>query len=52
MAPQDVSDENRDEVFKRLYPHSNLTVVCKLKVGDKVRKIIEKSLFDKGYSKK
>ena len=52
MAPQDVTDENRDEVFKRLYPHSNLTVVCKLKVGDKVRKIIEKSLFDKGYSKK
>ena len=52
MAPQDVTDENRDDVFKRLYPHSNLTVVCKLKVGDKVRKILEKSLFDKGYSKK
>ena len=52
MAPQDVTDENRDKVFKRLYPHSKLTVVCKLKIGDKVRKIIEKSLFDKGYSKK
>ena len=52
MAPLDVNDENRDEVYKRLYPKSGVTVVCKLKIGDKVRKIIDKELFDKGYTKK
>ena len=52
MAPLDVNDENRDEVYKRLYPKSGITVVCKLKIGDKVRKIIDKDLFDKGYTKK
>ena len=52
MAPQDVTDENRDEVYKRLYPNAGITIVCKLKIGDKVRKIREKSLFDKGYTKK
>ena len=52
MAPQDVTDENRDEVYKRLYPKADITIVCRLQVGDKVRKIREKSLFDKGYTKK
>ena len=52
MAPQDVTDENRDEIYKRLYPNAGITIVCKLKIGDKVRKIREKSLFDKGYTKK
>ena len=52
MAPLDVSNENRDEVYKRLYPKAGITVVCKLKIGDKVRKIRDKELFDKGYTKK
>ena len=51
MRPIDVSPENRDQVYKRLYPGRNLTVVCRLKVGDKVRKVLEKDLrFDKGYT--
>ena len=50
IPPQDVNDENRDEVYKKLYPSRNLTVVCRLKVGDKVRKIIEKNLWEKGYA--
>ena len=50
MAPSDVNDHNRDKVYKRLYPKESLTVVCKLKVGDKVRKIIEKETFEKGYT--
>ena len=33
-----------------MYPERNLTVICKLKVGDKVRKIREKTLFEKGYT--
>ena len=52
MAPLDVNDENRDQVYKLLYPSSRITVVCKLRIGDKVRKILDKELFDKGYTKK
>ena len=50
MPPQDVNDENRDEVYKKLYPLRNLTVVCRLQLGDKVRKIVEKKDFEKGYT--
>ena len=50
FPPQDVSDENREIVYKRLYPNKDLTVVCKLKIGDKVRKIREKEDFEKGYT--
>lgn len=48
--PQDVSEENRDDVYKKLYPDRRYSVVCKLRVGDKVRKIREKTLFEKGYT--
>ena len=51
LPPQDVSSENREYVYKKLYPNKNLTVVCKLKIGDRVRKIREKSDFEKGYTK-
>ena len=50
FPPNDVSSENRDKVYKKLYPRNSLTVVCKLKQGDKVRKIRDKSLFEKGYT--
>ena len=50
FPPDDVSSENRDQVFKKLYPQNTLTIVCKLKIGDKVRKIKEKTLFEKGYT--
>ena len=50
LAPQDVTHENRDDVYKRLYPDLLLRTVCRLKIGDKVRKIIEKDLFEKGYT--
>ena len=50
MAPFKVNDANRKEVYNRLYPYKNLSVVCRLKEGDKVRKILEKSIFDKGYT--
>ena len=52
LAPQDVGPENRDEVYKRLYPERDVTIVCKLNVGDKVRKIKEKTEFEKGYTQK
>ena len=50
FPPDDVSSENRNEVYKKLYPQNTLTIVCKLKIGDKVRKIREKTLFEKGYT--
>lgn len=50
MAPAMVTDVNRKRVYKRLYPHETLTVVCKLREGDKVRRIIEKTEFAKGYT--
>ena len=48
--PIDVTDENRDEVYKKLYPKQSVPIVCKFKIGDKVRKIREKTLFEKGYT--
>ena len=50
MAPLDVTNENRAAVYKRLYPKSKITVECRLKVGDKVRRIREKKQFEKGYT--
>ena len=52
MAPQDVTDENRDQVYKKLFPDKQLTTVCKLKEGDKVRALKEKTQFEKGYTQK
>ena len=52
LPPQDVTDENRDEVYKKLYPNKNLKTVCKLKKGDKVRILKEKTDFEKGYTQK
>ena len=50
FPPQDVDDENRDEVYKKLYPNKSITIVCRLKIGDRVRKIREKTEFEKGYT--
>ena len=50
LKPIDVVEENRDDVYKRLYPNRNISVICKLSIGDRVRKIREKTLFEKGYT--
>jgi hypothetical protein len=49
MAPNLVSFENRELVFKKLYPDIDLKVKCKLKVGWKVRIPTKKGIFDKGF---
>ena len=49
FSPQDVNDENRNDVYKKLYPNKKLSIVCRLKIGDRVRKIREKAIFEKGY---
>ena len=50
FRPVDVTEANRDEVYKKLYPKRSLSVVCKLFIGDRVRKLREKSQFEKGYT--
>ena len=52
LAPQDVTDENRDQVYKKMFVGKSLTTVCKLKEGDKVRALKEKTQFEKGYTQK
>lgn len=51
LAPQAVNDDNRDQVYKKMYPDNTLTTVCKLHVNDKVRVLREKEHFEKGYTK-
>ena len=50
LAPLDVTDANRTEIYKKLYPKSVISVECRLKVGDKVRHILEKKRDEKGYT--
>ena len=50
IAPAKVTDANRKRVYKRLYPFESLSVVCKLREGDKVRRILNKNEFAKGYT--
>ena len=51
VAPNQVSESNRKQVYKRLYPDLDLRTVCKLKEGDRVRKIINKDIYEKGYTR-
>ena len=50
LAPLDVNNDNRQLVYKRLYPKEDVIVQCKLKKGDKVRKIRVKTDYEKGYT--
>ena len=50
FKPIEVVEENRDEAYKRMYPNRHISVICRLNIGDRVRKIREKSLFEKGYT--
>jgi len=49
MEPSMVSFQNRSEVFRNLYPNSNVKVKCKLKIGWKVRIPTKKTIFSKGF---
>ena len=51
MAPNQVSESNQKDVYKRLFPNLGLRTVCKLQKGDRVRKIINKDIYEKGYTK-
>ena len=50
MAPNEVTWENFQKVFKSLYPKINSVVNCRLKRGDKVRIALNKDIFEKGFT--
>ena len=49
MAPDQVTFQNSLAIYKRVFGDVNLKVIPRLSKGDRVRILIEKSLFDKGY---
>ena len=51
MAPIKVDENNRAQVFKTLYPKDRLKTTPRLKKGDRVRILITKNVFSKGYTR-
>ena len=51
MAPNNVDDNNRAQVFKYLFSNIKLRTKPRLNVGDRVRILKEKNIFDKGYKR-
>ena len=49
MSPNQVTDNNADKVFKKMFPDIHLEAKPRLHIGDIVRKLKEKTIFDKGY---
>ena len=49
MTPKQVNDDNAKIIFDRLYPDINLPVIPRLAVGNLVRILKEKTMFEKGY---
>ena len=51
MPPNKVTDENRLNVFRTLYPKTKDYTKPRLNKGDKVRVLKQKNLFEKGYTR-
>ena len=50
IAPSQVTFENANKIWKRLYPNQSVNVKCdKIKVGDRVRTVLKQNIFAKGY---
>ena len=49
MAPTQVTTDNEDKVRARLYPIQTKKLNWKFKVGDKVRIVMQRRPFKKGY---
>ena len=49
MSPNEVTNDNSDKVFKKMFPDLQLEAKPRLHVGDQVRKLKEKTIFEKGY---
>lgn len=46
--PNEINETNQMKLYKKLY--NNLPAVSRLKIGDKVRTLKDKKLFEKGYT--
>ena len=51
MAPDEVNENNREQVFKTLFPNNKVKTKPRLKQGDRVRILKEKNIFEKGYTR-
>ena len=51
MAPNNVNENNRNEVFETLYPKSTNIEPPRLNVGDRVRLLKSRNIFTKGYQR-
>ena len=49
MAPNQVTDQNSPAIYKRVFGDTNLKAVPRLNEGDRVRILLDKAIFDKGY---
>ena len=50
MSPDEVTWENRKQVFENSFPKIKDRITCRLKKGDKVRVQLNKDLFEKGFT--
>jgi len=51
MAPNDVTEVNRKEVFRTMYPNLKDNTPARLNKGDQVRLLRTKNIFEKGYTR-
>ena len=51
MAPDQVNESNRSQVFKTLYPKLKDNTPPRLSKGDRVRILRQKNIFEKGYTR-
>ena len=51
MAPIRVTDQNSASVFKKMFGDTNLKTLPRLGIGDRVRILLDKNIFEKGYTK-
>ena len=49
MSPDQVTFQNSAAIYKCVFGDINLKVIPRLSIGDKVRILVEKTLFEKGY---
>ena len=50
MAPTQVTWENKNKVFKIMFPNTSVRINCRLKIGDNVRIALNKNIFEKGFT--
>ena len=50
MSPDEVTWENRKQVFKNSFPKIKDRITCRLKKGDRVRVQLNKDIFEKGFT--